>query len=160
MRQEQRCATSNAQLARTESIDVCQKVFLGAVNENHRVVVAILLTHSVGVSSVACYRPTKGVPFLRRTNGTPTMFSLLFSVLVIIALVSTAIHFAMRIRLMRSDAASDRIEWLSFRGSTEVLDTYKALFPRSVLPRFCRFAFWTAVFCAAVILCAVILKSR
>jgi hypothetical protein len=49
---------------------------------------------------------------------------------------------------------------LSFRGSTEVLDTYQALFPRSVLPRFCRFAFWTAVFCAAVILCAVILKSR
>lgn len=88
------------------------------------------------------------------------MFGLLFSVLVIIALLSTAFHTAMRIRLMRMDAARDRIEWLSFRGSTEVMDTYQAFFPRSVLPRFCRFAFWTFIFCASLALCAIILKSK
>ena len=86
------------------------------------------------------------------------MFGLLFSVLGIIALLSAAFHIAMRIRLMRMDAARDRIEWLSFRGSTEVMDTYQALFPRSVLPRFCRFAFWTVIFCAAVVLCAILLR--
>jgi hypothetical protein len=88
------------------------------------------------------------------------MFGFLFLVLVLIAILSTAFHTAMRIRLMRMDAARDRIEWLSFRGSAEVMDTYQALFPRSFLPRFCRFAFWTFIFCAAVILCAIILKSK
>jgi hypothetical protein len=88
------------------------------------------------------------------------MFGLLFSVLAIIALLSVAFHITMRIRLLKMDAARDRIEWLSFRSSTEVMDTYQALFPRSILPRFCRFAFWTFIFCAAVMLCAIILKSR
>lgn len=87
------------------------------------------------------------------------MFGLMFSVLVIIALLCGAFHTTMRIRLMRMDTARDRIEWLSFRGSTEVMDTYQALFPRSVLPRFCRFGFWAVIFCAAVVLCAIILKS-
>ncbi len=64
------------------------------------------------------------------------MFGLMFSVLVIIGLLSTAFHIAMRIRLLRMDAAKDRIEWLSFRSSTEVMDTYQALFPRSVLATF------------------------
>jgi hypothetical protein len=41
------------------------------------------------------------------------MFGLMFSVLVIIGLLSTAFHIAMRIRLLRMDAARDRIEWLS-----------------------------------------------
>jgi hypothetical protein len=63
------------------------------------------------------------------------MFGLLFSVLVIIGLLSNAFHIAMRIRLLRMDAARDRIEWLSFRASTEVMDTYQAFSPRSVLPR-------------------------
>ena len=86
------------------------------------------------------------------------MLGLMFSALVIIALLCTAFHTAMRIRLMRIDTARDRIEWLSFRGSTEVMDTYQSLFPRSLLPLFCRFAFWGFILCAAV-LCAVIVKS-
>jgi hypothetical protein len=32
----------------------------------------------------------------------------------------------------------------------DVLNTYEALFPRSVLPRFCRFVFWAAIVVAAV----------
>jgi hypothetical protein len=35
------------------------------------------------------------------------------------------------------------------------LDTYAALFPRSVLPRYCRFAFWTVILSAAIVLCAM-----
>jgi hypothetical protein len=57
------------------------------------------------------------------------------------------------------DAARGRIEWLSFRSSTEVMDTYQDLFPRSVLPRFCRFAFWAFIFFAAIALCAIMVKS-
>lgn len=87
------------------------------------------------------------------------MFDLMFSAVVLIALLCGAFHITMRIRLMRMDAARDRIEWLSFRGSTEVINTYQALFPRSVLPGFCRFVFWAFIFCAAVVLCAIMLKS-
>jgi hypothetical protein len=51
--------------------------------------------------------------------------------------------------------SKDRIEWLSFRGGDDVLDTYAALFPRSVLPRYCRVAFWTVIVSAAIVLCAM-----
>lgn len=78
-----------------------------------------------------------------------------FSAMVVLALVSGAFYFAMRIRLMRADTARDRIEWLSLRGGDDVLDTYEALFPRSVLPRFCRFVFWMGIVLGAV-LCAII----
>ena len=88
------------------------------------------------------------------------MLGLMFSALVIIAILCTAFYTAMRIRLMRIDTARDRIEWLSFRGSTEVMDTYQSLFPRSLLPRFCRFAFWAFIFFFAITLFAIILKSR
>jgi hypothetical protein len=68
-----------------------------------------------------------------------------------------AFHLVMRIRLMKMDSAQDRIEWLSLRGGDEVLDTYETLFPRSMLPRFCRFAFWTVIVCGAVGLCALLM---
>jgi hypothetical protein len=61
----------------------------------------------------------------------------------------------MRIRLMRMDSARDRIEWLSFHSGDDVLDTYAALFPHSVLPRYCRFVFWIGIVSAAIVLCAV-----
>ncbi len=85
------------------------------------------------------------------------MFAVTFSAMVILALASGAFYFVMRIRLMRVDSSRDRIEWLSFRSGDEVLDTYEALFPRSVLPRFCRFAFWTVIVIAAVVVCAIVL---
>ncbi len=84
------------------------------------------------------------------------MVAIAFSAMVALALVSGAFYFVMRIRLMRVDSARDRIEWLSFRSSDEVLDTYGALFPRSVLPRFCRFVFWMVIVIGAVDLCATI----
>ena len=85
------------------------------------------------------------------------MFTIAFSAVVILALVSIVVHWTMRIRLMRLDSARDRIEWLSFHGGDDVLNTYEALFPRSVLPRFCRLVFWTAIVIAAVGLCAVVI---
>jgi len=59
--------------------------------------------------------------------------------------------------LMRLDSNRDRIEWLSFHGGDDVLNTYEAVFPRSVLPRFCRFVFWTAIVFAAIGLCAILI---
>jgi hypothetical protein len=84
------------------------------------------------------------------------MVPVAFSVIVILALLSGAFYFVMRIRLMRADSARDKIEWLSFRSSDDVLDTYGALFPASLLPRFCRFVFWMTVVFAAVALCGII----
>ena len=83
------------------------------------------------------------------------MVAVAFLALVILALVNIAFWWVMRIRLMRMDSTRDRIEWLSFRSGDDVLDTYAALFPHSVLPRYCRFAFWAVVLSAAIVLCAM-----
>jgi len=85
-----------------------------------------------------------------------TVVSAVFITMVILALVSGGFYFAMRIRLMRVDSARDRIEWLSFRSSDDVLNAYEALFPRSVLPRFCRFVFWMVIIIGAAGLCGTI----
>ena len=88
------------------------------------------------------------------------MVAFAFLALVILALVNIAFWWVMRIRLMRMDLASDRIEWLSFRSGDDVLDTYAALFPHSVLPRYCQFALWTVIVSAAIVLCAMtVLKA-
>lgn len=83
------------------------------------------------------------------------MVAVAFLSLVVLVLVNIAFWGAMRIRLMRMDSARDRIEWLSFRSGNDVLETYAALFPDSVLPRYCRFAFWTVIVSAAIVLCAM-----
>ena len=83
------------------------------------------------------------------------MVAVAFLALVILALINIAFWWVMRIRLMRMDSGRDRIEWLSFRNGDDVLDTDAALFPHSVLPRYCRFAFWTVIVSAAIVLCAM-----
>jgi hypothetical protein len=83
------------------------------------------------------------------------MVAVAFLGLVILALVDIAFWWLMRIRLTRMDSTRDRIEWLSFRSGDDVLGTYAALFPNSVLPRYCRFVFWTVIVYAAVVLCAM-----
>ncbi len=85
------------------------------------------------------------------------MVTVAFLALVMLALLNIAFWSVMRIRLMRMDSARDRIEWLSFRSGDDVLDTYAALFPHSVLPRSCRLVFWTAIVISAVGLCAVVI---
>ena len=86
------------------------------------------------------------------------LIAVAFFALVVMALVTGSFYWVMRIRLMRMDTARDRIEWLSLRAGDDVLDTYKSLFPGSVLPRFCRFAFWAFIVFAAFILCVVMIK--
>ena len=56
----------------------------------------------------------------------------------------------------RVDTARDRIGWLSFHSSDDVLAAYATLFPRSLLPRFCRFVFWMVIVIGAIGLCATI----
>jgi hypothetical protein len=85
------------------------------------------------------------------------MIAVVFSAVVILALVSSGSYWVMRIRLMRADSARNRIEWLSFRSGDDVLNTYAALFPRSVLPRFCRLVFWTLITITAVGVCAILI---
>ena len=76
------------------------------------------------------------------------MVAVVFLALPILAGVNLAFWLVMRIRLMRMDSARD---------SADVLGTYAALFPNSVLPRFVRFASWTLLVCAAIILCATMM---
>ncbi len=83
------------------------------------------------------------------------MAAVAFLTLVILSLVNIAFWWVMRIRLMRMDSARDRIEWLSLRSGDDVLDTYAALSPHSVLPRYCRFAFWSVIVSAAIVLCTM-----
>jgi hypothetical protein len=80
-----------------------------------------------------------------------------FSAVVVLALMSNGVYWAMRVRLMKMDSARDRIEWLSFRSSDEVLSTYEAMFPQSLLPRFCRITFWTFIICAVGGLCGIVI---
>lgn len=88
------------------------------------------------------------------------MIAIAFLAFVLLALVNIGFWWVMRIRLMRIDSARDRIEWLSFRSGDDVLDNYAALFPRSLLPRYCRVMFWMAIAFGAVALCAIsILKT-
>jgi hypothetical protein len=88
------------------------------------------------------------------------MIAVAFSALMMLALVSIVFHLYMRIRLLKMDSSRDRIEWLSFRGGDDVLATYEDLFPRSVLPRFCRFVFWAFIFFAVAALFEIIVNSK
>ena len=85
------------------------------------------------------------------------MVAVAFSAMVLLAIASIVMHWVMRIQLLRLNSARDRIEWLSFRSGDDVSSTYEAMFPRSVLPRFCRFAFWTALVVAAIGMSAILI---
>ena len=88
------------------------------------------------------------------------MVAVAFSALVTLALVSIVFHWYIRVRLMKMDSSRDRIEWLGFPSGDDALAAYEALFPRSLLPRFCRFVFWTCIVSGVVGVCAmVVLKA-
>ena len=97
---------------------------------------------------------------LQHVGESMQMIAVAFSALVMLGLLSIGFHWYMRIRLLKMDLSRDRIEWLSFRGGDDVLTTYEDLFPRSVLPRFCRFVFWAVIFFAAAVLFEVIVKFK
>jgi hypothetical protein len=78
------------------------------------------------------------------------MFGILFSIVVVICLLSMCGEVAMRVRLTYRDAG-DRMGWWR-RGGDEVASTYAQLFPTSYLPSYRRFAYWFIVTCAALLL--------
>jgi hypothetical protein len=83
------------------------------------------------------------------------MFSVFFSILLVVALLSIFGEIVMRVRLTRS-ASRDKIAWWR-RGGDEVVATYEEVFPDSRLPFFTRFVFWLFVSCAGVLVLSMLL---
>ena len=73
-----------------------------------------------------------------------------FYALALLAIIAILFDTGIRIRLIKHDTARDKLAWLH-RNSTEVYDTYQALFPHSYIPRALRFFFWTVVILALLI---------
>ncbi len=86
------------------------------------------------------------------------MFGVVFSIVVIVALLSICGEIVMRVRLTRR-ASCDKIAWWR-RGGDEVAATYEEVFPRSRLPLFRRFAFWLFVAFSVVVLLSILWKSK
>jgi len=85
------------------------------------------------------------------------MSGVVFSIVVIVALLSICGELIMRIRLTRR-ASHDKIAWWR-RGGDEVAATYEELFPDSRLPLFRRFAFWLFVVFACLVILSILWKS-
>ena len=89
--------------------------------------------------------------------GGTGMFGVLFSISVIVAVLSIFGEFVMRVRLTRR-ASRDKISWWR-RGGDEVAAAYEEVFPDSRLPFFRRFVFWLLVTCAGVLACSMLLRK-
>jgi len=86
------------------------------------------------------------------------MFGVLFSVLVVVALLSILGEIVMRVRLTKR-ASRDKIAL--WRRGDEVAALYEEEFPDSRLPLFRRVVFWIFVTCAGVLVCSMVLwKSK
>jgi len=83
------------------------------------------------------------------------VFGVLFSMLVVLALLNILGEFVMRVRLTRR-ASYDKIAWWR-RGGDEVAANYEEVFLESRLPLFRRFVFWLLVTCACVLFFSMIL---
>jgi hypothetical protein len=86
------------------------------------------------------------------------MFGILFSILLVMALLSICGEFIMRIRLTKR-AWHDKIAWWR-RGGDEVAATYEEVFPHSRLPLFRRFVFWLFLAFSVVALVSILWKSH
>jgi hypothetical protein len=87
------------------------------------------------------------------------MFGVLFSLLVLMALLSIVGEMIMRVRLSQREVPGEKLAWWR-RGGDAVSASYKELFPDSLIPAYRNFVFWSVVVCAASLLAAVLLKSR
>jgi hypothetical protein len=85
------------------------------------------------------------------------MSGILFSILVVVALLSICGEIIMRVRLTRR-ASRDKIAWWR-RGGNEVAATYEEVFPDSRLPFFRRCAFWLLLTCAGVLFFSILLRK-
>ena len=87
------------------------------------------------------------------------MIAIVFSILVLMAILSICGNIVMRVRLSKREPSRDKLVWWR-RGSDEVSSTYEELFPRSHLPMLSQFAFWLVLAFALVILIASLRKSN
>jgi hypothetical protein len=86
------------------------------------------------------------------------MFAVVFSILAIMAIISSCSEIVMRVRLTKREPSGDKLAWWR-RGGDEVAAMYQELFPRTRLPLFRRFAFWLLVAWSLVALLSVLWKS-
>jgi len=86
------------------------------------------------------------------------MFGILFSILLVSALLSICGEFIMRIRVTKR-AWPDKIAWWRC-GGDEVAATYEELFPNSRLALFRRVVFWLFMGFCAVTLGSILWKSH
>jgi len=82
------------------------------------------------------------------------MLPVFFSILLVMAVVSSGSEIAMRIRLTKREPSGNKLFWWR-RGGDEVTAMYQELFPRTRLPFFGRFAFWLVIVCSSLILLSV-----
>jgi len=80
------------------------------------------------------------------------MITILFSILVVMVLLSLFGELLMRIRVSKKDP-DDRMVWWRL-GGDEVAAAYEVLFPNSRLPFFRRFVFWLVIAWSAAVLSA------
>jgi hypothetical protein len=86
------------------------------------------------------------------------MFTILFSILVVVAVLSSCSELMMRIRVTTKEDR-DKIAWWR-GGSDEVVAIYQGLFPNSRLPLFRRFVFWLLIAWAVAILLTFLWKAN
>jgi hypothetical protein len=86
------------------------------------------------------------------------MFTIFFSILVLIGILSIVSNVVIRLRLTRRESSRDKLVWWR-RSSDEVNGIYAEVFPGSYLPRFSQFGFWLVLAAAVVILGAYLWKS-
>jgi hypothetical protein len=70
-----------------------------------------------------------------------TVFAVVFSALVLVAILSVCSDVVMRVHLTRRESSAEKLAWWR-RGSTRVADTYHELFPDSHLPLFSALTLW------------------
>ena len=84
------------------------------------------------------------------------MVVIAFSALLLIALISIASEFIMRVRLSSREVKGEKLLWWS-RGGDVVASEFQEAFPQSILPRFRVYAFWGIVVVAFVLCAAMFL---
>jgi hypothetical protein len=98
-----------------------------------------------------------GLILKAQREQTTLMFSVFFSILVVVALLSIFGEIVMRIRLTRRETSRDKLAWWR-RGGDEVSATYEELFPHGRIPLFRRFAFWLFVVWSCVLLLSILVR--
>ena len=88
-----------------------------------------------------------------------TLVGVCFSILVVMAILSSCSEIAMRVRLTNRASSGDKLVWWR-RGGDDVADAYEEIFPHTRLPLLRRLAFWLVLAFASAILILILWKSH